>query len=211
MPHLSFEVPSVQAVARLLAAALVVMGSPGPATISASAVGTAFGFRRSIPYVLGLFVGTQAVLIAVAAGVTGIVASQPGLAPAVTVAGTAYMLVLAYRIATAPPVVDEQDEARAPRFLGGLLLAVANPKAYFALAAVFTGQALGLPSAMAETVVKTMLLAATVTVVLTAWLTLGSLLTRVLRRPVVSRAVNLVFAALLLVAVYGTLGSVWPT
>lgn len=210
MPQSFFELPSLEAIARLLTAAVVVMGSPGPANISASAVGTAFGFRRSIPYVLGLFVGTQAVLIAVAAGVTGILASSPGLAPVVTVLGMAYMLVLAYRIALAPPVTEVTSETQGPRFLGGLLLSVANPKAYFAIGAVFAGQALGLQPPLLETLAKTLLLALTVTVILTAWLTLGSLLTRVLRQPKVSRAVNVAFAILLLVAVYGTLREVLP-
>ena len=34
----------------LILASVIIMGSPGPATISATAVGAAFGFRRSLRY-----------------------------------------------------------------------------------------------------------------------------------------------------------------
>ena len=70
----------------LILASLVVMGSPGPSTMSATAVGAAFGFRRSLAYLTGLILGTTAVLIAVAAGVVSMLMSVPRLAP-VLVAG----------------------------------------------------------------------------------------------------------------------------
>jgi len=44
----------------LILAALVVMGSPGPSTMSVTAVGAAFGFRRALAYLAGLVLGTTA-------------------------------------------------------------------------------------------------------------------------------------------------------
>ena len=41
----------------LILASVIIMGSPGPSTISATAVGAAFGFRRSLRYACGLIVG----------------------------------------------------------------------------------------------------------------------------------------------------------
>ena len=84
----------------LIVASLVVMGSPGPSTVSVTAVGAAFGLRRSIAYLSGLVAGTVAVLLAVAAGVVSVLLAVPQLAPALLVASAAYILYLAYRIAT---------------------------------------------------------------------------------------------------------------
>ncbi|TGR75579.1 LysE family translocator, partial [Mesorhizobium sp. M2D.F.Ca.ET.223.01.1.1] len=56
-----------QQVLALVVAATVVMGSPGPATISVTAVGAAFGLRPSLGYTSGVVLGTIAVLLAVAA------------------------------------------------------------------------------------------------------------------------------------------------
>ncbi len=57
----------------------IVMGSPGPATISVSAVGAAFGLRGSLPYTLGIVAGTIAVLLVVAGGIATLVRSMPEL------------------------------------------------------------------------------------------------------------------------------------
>ena len=65
----------------LLVTSLAVMGSPGPATISLTASGVAFGVRRSARYLAGIIAGTGVVLLAVAAGVTGALLAVPGLRP----------------------------------------------------------------------------------------------------------------------------------
>ena len=65
----------------LLIAALAVMGSPGPSTVSATAMGAAYGIARSMPYVGGLVAGTATVLLAVALGVIAMIAGVPQLAP----------------------------------------------------------------------------------------------------------------------------------
>jgi len=50
----------------LVLTSLAIMGSPGPATISLTAAGSAYGVRRSIGYLLGIIAGTTVVLFAVA-------------------------------------------------------------------------------------------------------------------------------------------------
>src|SRR5213082_1637730 len=46
------------AVGPLLLISLVIMGSPGPATISLLAAGSVRGVRRSLPYLIGIIAGT---------------------------------------------------------------------------------------------------------------------------------------------------------
>src|SRR6266481_3881077 len=91
----------------LILASLVVMGSPGPSTMSVTAVGAAFGFRRSLAYLTGLILGTTAVLVAVAAGVVAMLMSLPRLAPVLVAASAAYIVYLAIKIATAPPLARQ--------------------------------------------------------------------------------------------------------
>jgi threonine/homoserine/homoserine lactone efflux protein len=182
----------------LVLAAVVVMGSPGPATMSVTAVGAAFGLRRSLSYLSGIILGTSAVLLAIAAGLVSLLLSQPRLAPALLGLSMAYMIYLAFKIATAPPLSAFGREAQAPRFIGGFLLAVANPKAYLAIAAVFTGTTLAVGSRLTETMIKTAVLAGMIVLIHVAWLVAGSTFARLLHRPAISRVVNLLFAATLL-------------
>ena len=174
----------------LIVASLLVMGSPGPSTISVTAVGAAFGLRRSLAYLSGLVAGTVVVLLAVAAGVVSVLLAVPQLAPVLLAASAVYILYLAYRIATAPPLSTRDETVVAPSFLGGVLLAVANPKAYVAIAAVFAASMLG-------PVLKIMVLAAMIVLIHVVWLLAGAAFARVFHDPVWSRRVNLAFAAAL--------------
>src|SRR6202023_2494483 len=103
-------------------------------------------FRRSLGYVTGIILGTTAVLVAVAAGVVAVLMSLPRLAPVLVTASAAYIVYLAFKIATAPPLSRQDQAASAPSFAGGFLLGVANPKAWGAIAAVFAGTTLDVES-----------------------------------------------------------------
>lgn len=182
----------------LILAATVVMGSPGPSTMSATAVGAAFGFRRSLAYLAGLIFGTLAVLAAVAAGVVAMLLSLPRLAPILVAASAVYIAYLAFKIATAPPLPRQDPATSAPSFAGGFLLGVANPKAYLAIAAVFAGTTLAVQSRVVEAMLKTAVLTIMVVVIHLCWLTAGVSLSRLLRHPVRARLVNMLFAAILI-------------
>lgn len=190
----------LQPLLSMVLSALVVMGSPGPATISAAAAGAAFGARRSMAYLSGLILGTGAALAVVATGLVSLLQAQPQIAPVLLVLSAGYMLFLAYRIATAAPLpalVATATTVSAPGFMVGFLLAASNPKAYIALSAVFGGNRLGMPSMLAEAVIKFLVLAAMIVFIQVCWLYAGTVLARLLREPVAARIVNLLFAGLL--------------
>src|SRR6185503_17769487 len=120
----------------LVLTSLAIMGSPGPATISLTAAGSVFGVRRSLGYLIGIVMGTTIVLVGVATGITATLLAVPALHSALLVVAFAYILWLAYHLATAPPVVAQTATARTPSAAGGALLGIANPKAWVAIAAV---------------------------------------------------------------------------
>ena len=181
----------------LIFASVVIMGSPGPSTMSVTAVGTAFGFRRSLAYAWGLILGTTAVLCAVAVGVVTIVLSIPHGAPVLLTISAGYILYLALRIATAPPLACQSGQVTAPAFASGFLLAIANPKAYLAIAAVFAGTSIYGDDHLLDAMVKTALLSVMIVIIHLCWLLAGALLSRVLQNPTRSRVVNVSLAVCL--------------
>jgi threonine/homoserine/homoserine lactone efflux protein len=189
-----------RAVLTLLLASVAVMGSPGPSTLSITAVGAAYGFRRSLPYAGGLVLGTTVVLLAVAGGVVTILLSIPHGAPVLLAVSALYILYLAFRIATAPPLASGPSGAPPPAFAGGFLLAIANPKAYVAIAAVFAGTSVAAGSAWRDAALKTLLLTAMIVLIHLCWLLAGTSLARVLGDPVLSRVVNVALAAAMVIA-----------
>ncbi len=185
----------------LLLAAFPLMGSPGPATLSLAATGSTFGLQRSLPYLGGIVAGTTGVLLMIAAGIGTVLFAIPGLAPVIVVLAACYILYLAYRIATAPVLAEAQRDRPAPSLLGGFLLAIANPKAFAAIGAVFAGIVVVPGQPVADAAWKIGVLFGVILVVNTAWLMLGASFSRLLRHPRAGRAANIAFAVLLVISV----------
>ena len=181
--------PEGTAVLTLVLAALAIMGSPGPSTISLTAVAASFGARRVVPYLIGLILGTVAVLLIVATGITTALLSLPLLSPVLIGASLVYIAYLAFRIATAPPLGEPATSAAAPSLAGGIALGVANPKAYVAIGAVFAANRLA-TDPMGDAVAKLVILAGMIAVIHLVWLAAGALIAGSLRDPVTSRIVN---------------------
>ncbi len=181
-------------------AAFPLMGSPGPATLSLAGLGTAFGFRASLGYLAGIILGTTAVLLMTAAGVTALVTAHPALPVVVTIAAVIYILYLAEKIATAPVGRIATGKARAPSFAPGFTLAIANPKAFAAIGAVYASHTIADDVAI-DTGAKLAALGAVIVIVNTIWLAFGAAFSRVLTNPVIGRAANILFAILLVASV----------
>jgi threonine/homoserine/homoserine lactone efflux protein len=184
-----------------LLAAVALAGSPGPATLSLTATGAAFGARRGIGYLAGIVIGMVAVMAIVASGVVGLVLAVPGATPVVTVMAAAYFLYLAWRIATAPPLTDGNGQRRTPTFVAGLALSLVNPKGYAAMAALYSGFALVHGRLAVDIAVKMAVLTLIIAAVNVAWLLAGAALTRFFRDPRSNRIINVAFAVLLVASV----------
>jgi threonine/homoserine/homoserine lactone efflux protein len=183
-------------VAPLVLAAAAIMGSPGPATVSLVAVVAAYGVRRSLPYVCGLLAGSGLVLVAVATGVTAALLAVPALRSLLIAGSAAYILWLAYHIATAPPLSAQRAAADAPSLAGGTVLGVANPKGWVAMAAVFASARLA-DTAATDAAAKAAVLAVMIVLIMTVWLIAGASLAPMLRDPQRARIVNAALAAVL--------------
>ena len=187
------------AVGPLLLISLVIMGSPGPATISLLAAGSVRGVRRSLPYLVGVIAGTTTVLLAVAAGITAALLEVPTIGPVLVGGSGAYLLWLAYRIATAPPVTAPTEGPTAFSLAGGALLGVANPKAWVAIAAVFAGAHLA-DGGTTDAAAKIAALTPMVAVICGGWLVAGTTIAPLLREPGRARVVNVALAVALVAA-----------
>ena len=191
-------------IATFVLAALALVGSPGPNTLSLAAVGAAFERPAAIRYMLGLNLGLIGVIVIVGSGVSGLLLALPGAAPLITTLAAAYFLFLAYRIATAPPLGEQSHNRREPRWFEGTLLSLINPKAYAAMAALYSGFVLVAGNALSDAIAKAAVLLLTITPINVAWLMAGAALTRVFRNERTSRILNVTFAVLLIASVLMT-------
>jgi threonine/homoserine/homoserine lactone efflux protein len=174
--------------------------TPGPNTALLLASGLRFGFRRTVPHVVGTALGMGALLLAMAAGIGAVLTAVPGAGLALKVIGSAYLLSLAFRIALSRGG-GPGDVSRPLGVLNAAGFQFANLKAWlFALAAVGTF----LPRDL-EPAAGALALAGTCALVILAtqsvWAAGGAALSRIIADERATRAVSVALALLLAASV----------
>lgn len=125
--------------AALLVFAFVSSITPGPNNLMLLASGVNFGFRRTLPHMIGIGVGFFVLLLAVGFGLGAVLERFPLLHTALKFAGGAYLLYLAWRLATARRMGEAKAKARPMTFIEAAAFQWVNPKAWImAVAAMAT-------------------------------------------------------------------------
>jgi threonine/homoserine/homoserine lactone efflux protein len=184
-----------------LAALVALVASPGPATLGLAAAGAAFGFSSARPFLIGSICGAALVITLVGSGVVSVLMAQPEVSSVLIGIAAAYMLFLAYRIATAPPIGETATKGRTPGFGGGFLLGITNPKGYAVFATLFSGFVVVPNDVTGDAIFKGLVLFILLTVIDVSWLIAGNALRHLFHDPKISRHINSAFAVLLLASV----------
>ena len=184
-------------VAALALFAFVASITPGPNNMMLLASGANFGFRRSVPHMLGVSVGFGPMVVAVGWGLGGLFALAPWLYDVLRWAGAAYMVYLAWRIATTEGLKAGAADGEPMTFLQAAAFQWVNPKAW--------AMALGAVTAYAPTagyVFNVVAVAVIFTLIngpcVASWAGFGQGLRRFLDRPTALRTFNIAMALLLL-------------
>lgn len=106
--------------------------TPGPNNTMLLASGVNFGFRRSMPHAMGVSIGFMIMVLGVGLGLGAVFTAVPLAYTVLRYVGAAYLLYLAYRIATSQPMSpDSDDSERQPMsFLAAAAFQWVNPKAW---------------------------------------------------------------------------------
>ena len=198
---------TLYALAALTLFALASSITPGPNNLMLLSSGTRFGFRRTIPHMLGVTLGFGLMIGLIGLGLARLFTVFPALQLVLKIVSVVYLLILAWKIATsAPPTADEEGRGKPLTFLQAAAFQWVNPK----------GWTLGITamSAYLPPVGPWLapLLVAMVAMLVTApsvalWTSIGMHLRRFLDQPAKLRAFNWTAAALLVGSLYPVLTS----
>ena len=187
--------------------AFVVFGAvmaftPGPNNIMVLSSGLTYGFRPTIPHIVGITVGYAFMVGAVGLGLGTIFIAYPVLQTILKYAGVAYLIYLAVHIAMSGPATPDQDDARGPMtFWGAAMFQWVNAKGWVMVIGTITAYAAisPYPWNIAIQVGLSLMLGA---VSCTVWALFGSALRPVLTSQRAVRTFNIVMAVLLLASLY---------
>ena len=116
----------------LIVFVLVISTTPGPNNLMLLASGVNYGFRRTIPHMLGIGLGFGLMILLVGFGVGQLFVLFPWLYTVLKVVSVAYMLWLAWHIAVSGPLTAKPGEtaAKPMTFLAAAAFQWVNPKAW---------------------------------------------------------------------------------
>jgi len=117
--------------------------TPGPNNVMVTASGQAFGFARSVPHMAGVTVGFVVLLVAFGLGLGQFFMLFPRLHDALRFVGVAYLLYLAWRIATAGDPAAGKGSSRPLTFVEAALFQWVNVKGLVVAASVVTAYTTG--------------------------------------------------------------------
>jgi threonine/homoserine/homoserine lactone efflux protein len=110
--------------------AFVATITPGPNNMMVLASGVKFGFMRTLPHMFGITIGFSVMLLLVGFGLGQVFERYPVVYTLLRYGGGAYMLYLAWKIATAGPPEEGGKAARPLNFVEAAAFQWVNPKAW---------------------------------------------------------------------------------
>ncbi|MBT8389127.1 MAG: LysE family translocator [Altererythrobacter sp.] len=183
--------------------ALVSSGTPGPNNMMLMASGANFGFRRSMPHMLGIAIGFTFMTFLVGLGLAGVFEQFPVLHTVLKVVSVTYMLFLAWKIANAAPLKQGEATGSPLTFFQAAAFQWVNPKAWaMALTAVTVyAPSRDLYGAVAVALIFGLVNFPSVSV----YTVLGEQVRKFLTSPLRLRSFNVVMALLLIASLYPVL------
>jgi threonine/homoserine/homoserine lactone efflux protein len=119
----------------MAAFALAASITPGPVNIVAMSAGAQYGFRASQRHVAGATLGFVLLLVLMGLGLHEVLTRWPFMTRVVQLAGVAFLLFMAWKLATDDGQLNAKDSGRAPSMWYGALMQWLNPKAWLACVA----------------------------------------------------------------------------
>jgi threonine/homoserine/homoserine lactone efflux protein len=175
--------------------------TPGPNNVMLTASGSAFGFQRSVPHMLGITVGFPVMIYTVGLGLGELFTRYTGVHLALKYVGAAYLLYLAWRIAQSGQPGGDDANARPLTFLEAAAFQWVNPKAW--VMAVSAIPAFTTPGGnyYAELLMISAIFAAICVPSCAVWCLFGVAIRRLIRTPETARIVNFGLAGLVALSV----------
>jgi threonine/homoserine/homoserine lactone efflux protein len=183
--------------------ALVMSITPGPNNTMLLASGVNFGFRRTLPHMMGVTCGCIVMMIAIALGLGQIFVRVPALYGVMEALSVAYLLYLAWKIAASSSLSVDASKERPMTFFQAAAFQWVNPKAWMMVVTGVTAFHLDdnlLINALALAIAFAIVNLPSISV----WAAFGLAVRRFLSGPIALRAFNWTMAALLVASILPT-------
>jgi threonine/homoserine/homoserine lactone efflux protein len=193
----SLDIMTLEQAVAFLLFAVAAAGTPGPSNLLLTATGASVGVLRGLPCLFGVTIGMGVMMFVVAFGLGSVVLANPTVLRALHWTGAAFLLWLAWKVASAG--CSDAAVRRGPAgFIGAAAFQWINPKSWLVCASAAgaylnteSGPALGQATALSALFILASLPCCFV------WLAFGATAQRLLRTERARRTFNIAMGVLL--------------
>ncbi len=179
--------------------ALIAGFTPGPNNVMLAASGANFGFQKTLPHILGVFVGFCALLLSAGFGLSKLFTIMPWLYDSLKIVSFVFLLYLAWKIGSAGSPKDHKN-TKPISFMQAASFQLVNPKGIMVIissVAAYTSSA----EKVGTEVFILFIVFAIITIGSTCtWTLLGKGISKLLTSQKQLRQFNVVMAMLLLIS-----------
>ena len=178
--------------------AAVTTFTPGPNNITSAAIGMRLGYRRTIPYILGIMAGFLVIMLA--AGILTDIASHAyrGALPYLKWIGVIYMCWLAVSLFIPSAHGADAAQVRNASFRSGLFLQIVNPKVILYGITIYSSFHMLLADTPMKLIGSSVFLAILGGIATSLWAVFGNLMSGFLKGRAAMLVFNITMALLLL-------------
>lgn len=179
--------------------------SPGPNNMASAANGLQHGYKKTLPFLLGIISGFFIAMLAIALISTVILRFIPQFQFYLKVIGGSYILWLAFRALRASYQIEKNNQPPLS-FINGFLMQFINPKVIFFGLTIFTSFLNPLTGNMLYLLAAAVALAGWVFLMNSFWAGAGSIIFNYFDNPVVKRVFSFTIAVMLVYAALNIFG-----
>ncbi len=112
-------------------------GTPGPNNVMLATSGANFGYRRTLPYLLGINSGVFGLTLVVCLGLGAVFSRFPQIHGGLKIAGAVYLVYLSWKLAGAG-VASQAKVTQPLSYWDGVIFQLVNPKSWMKAATIAT-------------------------------------------------------------------------
>lgn len=182
----------------LLPFAFVMSITPGPNNLMVAASGVNFGFKRTVPHMVGITIGFPIMLMCIGLGLGAIIGHSFILQMAIKYLGSAYLIFTAVQLALSTSAKQVAAPLQPKTFLEAAAFQWINPKAWMMGVSSMATYSAGGASQSLQTVLLSIVWGFMALVAVIIWTLFGALIAERLQNPRALRIFNWTMAAALI-------------
>lgn len=177
--------------------------TPGPNNLMLMASGANYGFKRTIPHLLGVSMGFVFMAVLLGMGLVNLFEAYPVTYQVLKVTAVVYLFYLAWKIANASTAQASQPTGKPFTFFQAVLFQWVNPKVW--AMALTTISVYTHDRSMQSVLLVSVIFGAVNLPCVAVWATIGQQMARLLTNPKQLRLFNRIMAILLIISLYPVL------